>query len=122
MDCEKCKIDRYKELLKRRSAKIQAQAETIHELIEENEQLKEELRQICHENEMLWRYRMGDGASDASRHKAERKEQKALKKENLQLKRDERELLKELRRARAENERLLWNKIQDERKGWGKNG
>ena len=43
-------------------------------LAEENEQLKEELRQICHENEMLWRYRMGDGTRDASRHKAEREE------------------------------------------------
>lgn len=70
MDCEKCKIDRYKELLKRRSAKIEAQAETIHEL-------QEELRQICHENEMLWRYRMGDRTSDASRHKAEREKLEA---------------------------------------------
>lgn len=46
----------------------------------------------------------------------------ALKKENLRLKRDKRELLGELRRAKAENERLLWNEIQNERKGWGKNG
>ena len=46
----------------------------------------------------------------------------ALKRENLQLKMDKRELLAQLRRARAENERMLWNEIQNERKGWGKNG
>lgn len=85
MDCEKCKIDRYKELLKRRSAKIQAQAETIQELIEENEQLKEELRQICHENEMLWRFRMRGGTSDARPYKAEWEELEARLDEALDM-------------------------------------
>ena len=40
-------------------------------LAEENEQLKEELRQVYHENEMLWRYHMRGGTSDARPYKAE---------------------------------------------------
>lgn len=54
-------------------------------LAEENEQLKEELRQICHENEMLWRFRAAAGTSDARPYKAELEELEARLDEALEM-------------------------------------